>query len=63
MSDDTKKVVERVGWVATAAGVITLLVVGVSTDEINFGVALIDVAVTAVGAVIAFIAGKWKSKK
>lgn len=60
MSDKTKKIVERTGWVATGAGVVALLVSGVSTQEINSGVALIDTAVVAVGAVIAFIAGKWK---
>lgn len=63
MDDKTKKIVERAGWITTAAGIVALLVCGVTTDEINSGVALIDVAVTAVGAAIAFILGKMKNKK
>lgn len=63
MSEKTKKIIERAGWITTAVGIVALLVTGVSTDEINSGVALIDVAVTAVGAAVAFIIGKLKSKK
>lgn len=60
MDEKTKKIIERAGWITTAAGLVALLAVGVSTEEINSGVALIDVAVSAVGAALAFIFGKLK---
>lgn len=60
MSEKTKKIIERCGWIATAAGVVALFACGVSQDEVTQGIALIDVAVTAVGAALAFIFGKLK---
>lgn len=63
MKESAKKILERIGWILTAAGVVALFIAGVSAEEVAKEVALIDTAVLAVGAVITFIFTRWKAKK
>lgn len=60
MSEKTKKIIRRVAWGLVAVGVATLIVLGVTQEEITAGVVLIDAAVVAVGAAAAYIIGKAK---
>lgn len=60
MSDKTKDVVAKVSWGLVAAGIVGLLVVGITSEEVSAGTALIETAYMAVSTVIAFIFGRKK---
>jgi len=55
MSDKTKKVLTLIGWVLFGLGAVLLLTLGFTTETISAGLVLFGTAVTAIGAIIAFI--------
>lgn len=55
MSDKVKKILIIIGWILFGSGTVLLMVLGFATETISSGLVLVGAAVSAIGAVIAFI--------
>lgn len=58
MSAKSKKIIKGIAWSVTLIGITTLIVLGVTKEEISAGTVLIDIAVVAVAEVVKFVIGK-----
>lgn len=60
MTAKVKNALTVIGWCLFGAGVVLLMILGCSTETISSGLVLFGTAVTAIGAVIAFVSKSLK---